>query len=347
MKNGQKKNTLLKFDELSVFCKQLSMMLQAGIGFETGVSLLREDSGTSRLGELLQQIQAKLMEGAPLCKSLEETGAFPDYMLHTVEIGEASGRLEQTLSSLGDYYQQEADNNRAMRRAILYPAVMAVLIAAVFLVLITRVLPVFQRVFDQVGVSLSPAARGLLRFGQAGKTIAIVLIVIMLICAVALLLMFRRESSAADLRIFSHSRAGIAVSRSRFASAMSMMLASGLPIDEAMERASGLLSNSPLAAQLAECRRRMQEEGANFEDVASSLFSPLQSGLMAAGFRAGVSDRAMAELAERCRVEADDALSSLLTRFEYAMIIILCASVGFVLLSVMLPMLGVLSSIGG
>ena len=81
-------------------------------------------------------------------------------MLRMVEIGQVSGRLEQVLSALSAYYRREADARQSLRRAIAYPAAMAVLIAVVFLALVSRVLPVFQQVFSQLGVSLSPLPRG-------------------------------------------------------------------------------------------------------------------------------------------------------------------------------------------
>ena len=115
-----------------------------------------------------------------------------------------------------------------------------------------------------------------------------------------------------------------------------------------MERTSELLEGSPLAERFLDCRRRVSE-GASFpcavEDA--GVLTGLQAGLLAAGFRTGVSEEAMAELARRCQAEADERLSRLLSRFEYLLVIVLCAAVGLVLLSVMLPLLGVLSAIGG
>lgn len=339
----------LSQDELSVFCWQLSLMLRAGIGSEEGVSLLLSDAHDPKQKALLRDVHALLLEGAPLGEALESVHAFPPYLLRMVAIGEASGRLDQVLTALAGYYRREAGTQRSLRRAVAYPAVMALLIAVVFLVLVSRVLPVFQQVFAQLGVELSPVARALLSFGQASQAVATVLAVVLVLGALVLGWFFKsRGGAAAYSRIFARTRAGQAVDRSRFASAMALMLSSGLPLDEAMGRTVDLLEGSALSPKLVDCQRRM-EEGTSFAEAVegAGLLSGLQAGLLSAGSRAGVTDQAMEELARRCGQEAEEALERLLGRFEYGLVLVLCAAIGLVLLSVMLPLLGVLSAIGG
>ena len=225
---------------------------------------------------------------------------------------------------------------------------MAVLIAVVFLALVMRVLPVFQQVFQQLGVSLSPVARDLMQFGSVSKYVAMVFAVALVLGALWVLWMFRTaKGQAAMSRLLSRTAASKAVDRSRFAAAMSLMLSSGLPLDEAMERACALLSDTALSDGLKACQAAMLD-GVPFPKAVeeSGIFTGLQAGLLAAGFRSGASEQAMEELARRCQEEADQALSSLLGRFEYTLVIVLCLAVGLVLLSVMLPLLGVLSAIG-
>ena len=337
-------------DELSVFCSQLSLLLQAGVGSEESLSILTDDARTPGERALLEQIHAALEGGAYLSDALAGAGVFPPYLIRMVEIGQAAGRLDQVLSALSAYYQRESDVSRSLRRAAGYPAVMAVLIAVVFLVLVARVLPVFQQVFDQLGVSVSPAGAVLLQLGGAGKYLAVVLAVLLILCAAFLLWLFRRgkDGTAAYSKLFLKSAASRAIDQSRFSSAMSLMLSSGLPLDEAMDRTCQLLEGTALAPRLQACQAHMQE-GLSFPRAVedAGILSGLEAGLLSAGFRAGASERAMKELSHRCAARADDALSRSLSRFEYGLVAVLCIAVGLVLLSVMLPLLGVLSAIGG
>ena len=258
----QPRTASLSADALSVFCYQLSLMMHAGIGSEEGVEVLAEDAADPGSKALLGSLHAALLDGAPLSDALRASGAFPGYMVRMVEIGQAAGRLDQVLSALAAYYRRESETASAIRRAVLYPAVMAVLVAAVFLVLMTRVLPVFQQVFEQLGLTLSPAAQALMAAGTAGQYVGGALVVLLAVGAVILLVLSRRQGAGArpmEARLLGRGRAAQAVDRSRFSSAMALMLSSGLPLDEAMERTVRLLEGSALSPALADCQARMEQ----------------------------------------------------------------------------------------
>ena len=346
---GRQGNTALSAEELSVFCEQLALLLQAGISGEEAVDMLREDTPPGPGLALLERISAVLREGAQLSDALSAAGSFPHYLIRMVEIGQTSGQLDQVLAALSAYYRREAATAAAIRRAVLYPAVMAVLVALIFLLLITRVLPVFQQVFDQLGISLSPVAQGLLAAGQAGKYIGSVLLLLLAAGAVVLLVLSRCPGGSARLqtKLLSLGGTGRALDRGSFASAMALMLSSGLPLDEAMTHAIRLLEGSSLSGQLTQCAAQM-EAGTEFTKAVADcgLLKGTQAGLLRAGFRSGTLERSMEDLAARCQEEADDRLHILLNRMEFALLLVLCGAVGLVLLSVMLPLLGVLSAIG-
>ena len=336
--------TALSSDELSVLCWQLGQLCRAGVSWSDSAALLAEDAPTPRSRALLSALRDSLAAGDPLDRALEESGDFPPYLLRMVSIGLAAGRADQVLEALSGYYRRQSATGDALRRAVTYPAVMAALIALVFLVLVHRVLPVLTQVFVQVGSGVSPMAAALLGFGAVGRYVAVALAAVLLIGAAVLLLFFRGERGTA---LFAKGATGAALARGRFASAMALMLQSGLPLDEAMDRTAELLEDTPLQERVAACKSRMLS-GDPFPKAVedAGLLTGLQAGLLSAGFRSGASDAAMAEVAARCQAEAEDRLGRLLSRFEYALVIVLCAAVGLVLLSVMLPLLGVLSAIG-
>lgn len=344
----KQKCAVLPAEILSVICAQLALLQKAGIRLEEGAALLARDAGDKDVRSALDALSARLRTGESLSGAMERQGAFPGYLVRMVEIGQAAGRLDEVLDSLSEYYRREAETDSAVRRAVFYPAVMAALLCVVFFLLLTRVLPVFGQVFEELGVALSPAARGLLLAGEAGKYAGGALAVL-LAAAAALFLLFSRRAGgrALEARLLGRGAAGRAVDRSRFASAMALMLRSGLPLDEAAERAGGLLEGSSLAEGMARCREAM-ERGTDFPAAVAGcgLLTDLQAGLLSAGFRAGRPERAMEELASRCAEEAGDRLSRRLSRLEFALVALLCAAVGLVLLSVMTPLLGVLSAIG-
>ncbi len=336
--SNERSTPALTSDELSVLCWQLGLLCRAGVSWAESAPLLLEERQPPRVKALLEQLSGHLQENLPLSDAMEAGGGFPAYLLRMVSIGQAAGRLDQVLSGLAGYYKREAHTKEALRRAVTYPAVMAALIALVFLVLVQRVLPVFSQVFAQLGT-------GPLSLGGAAQVLSWVLAGALLAGSLVLLLLFRGDRG---MSLFRRGAAAQAVARGRFSSAMALMLRSGLSLDEAMDRTAELLTGSPLEAPMARCREQMAQGGSFPQAVESAgVLTGLQAGLIAAGFRSGAAEEAMEELAQRCQAEADDRLERMLSRFEYALVLVLCLAVGLVLLWVMLPLLGVLSAIGG
>lgn len=337
-----KKHPLLAEDTLSVFFWQLAQLCRAGVSWADSAQLLLEETDDPTLRVVLQTIQDELQFGGQLSKTLQKTESFPIYAIHMLEIGELSGRMEQVLEALSVYYRRQSAMTAAVGRAVTYPAVMAAMIAFIFLILILRVLPIFTKTFENFGMS-APAYW----FGTSaiGKYIAIAFAIFLFCSAVSLLIVFRGPHS---MRLFSRGKTGIAIARGQFASAMAMLLSSGIPMEEAMRNVAILLEKTPLASSIAACRDEIEHGKLFYKAISESrIFTGLQAGILAAGFRAGHSETAMEELAERCCTDAETRLEWLLSRFEYLLILLLCGAVGAVLLSIMLPLLGVLSSIGG
>lgn len=338
-------NDRLTHDELSVLCWELAKLNKAGIPWADSAELLLENTDSRRIRLVLEAMRSKMPLGAPLTQVLEETGQFPDYLLHMIKIGEISGRLDQVLEALSLYYKRESALAATIRSAVTYPCVMATLISLIFLILVIRVLPVFSQVFSLLGTGVPPVLLSLMRPDSFGRYLLIGFALLLLAGAILALILFRSERG---VKLFSRGAVAACVGRARFSSSMSLMLSSGLPLDEAMERTKVLLSDSPLADAFASCKEKM-DSGLSFPKAVSEagIFTGLEAGMLTMGFRTGNSEAAMNELAERNQEEADLQLNRLLSRFEYALVIILCGSVGLILLSVMLPLLSMLSSIGG
>lgn len=354
MNNGKSKSTPqeLSAERLSALCYELALMHKAGVGMEDSFSILMDDCAVPREKEAFDKVYRHLAQGKHLSEALSLSGVFPHYMLKMVDIGQASGQLEEVFFALSSFYRKEADTNNAFRKAITYPMGMAFLISLVFLVLISQVLPVFEQVFSQLGITLSPVAKVFLAFGSASKYIAIVVSVLLI--GFGLLCLWVTKTKAGGLWLnkaiqtyMGKSRLLLSTNRSRFTAAMSLMLSSGLPIDEAMYRTQELLSQSVFAENIKQCIA-LTEGGTNFPAAVeqSGILNAMQTGLLASGFRVGMPEKSMEELSARCLDEADELLASFLGRFEYGMVIVLCVTVGLVLLSVMMPLLGVLSGIG-
>ena len=171
----------LSNSETSAFCSQIAMILKSGISSTEGIAIMLEDTDKNDEKQLLTTIYDTLTQTGSLHEALQETHAFPDYMLSMVDIGERTGRLDEVMGSLADYYEKEAGLAQTIKNAITYPCIMIFMMLAVILILITKVMPVFEQVFLQLGTRMSGPSRVILNIGTFLNTHSIVLIIIIVV----------------------------------------------------------------------------------------------------------------------------------------------------------------------
>lgn len=342
----------LKADELSAFSLQMAMMLKAGILPSVAVESLMEDSTDKQERELLGAICGELNKGAPFSAALETTGCFPGYMINMLAIGESSGKLESVCEDLARHYAKDAQLADSIRQAATYPSLMLLLMVAIVLVLTAEVLPIFQSVYDDLGVTITPMAEAMLSAGDASK---IVLLVVTLLVALVLLVgviaaavpALKRGLTALGYKLFGSTKLMKSISLSRFCSSVALMLYAGLNYTEAVKQARTLVENTKTRKQVDACIDLLEQgQPLSAATSQSGLITGLPASLLSAGIKSGAADKAMSEVANRYADRADNQINKAVGRIEPALVIILCVIVGLVLLSVMLPLIGIMTRMG-
>ena len=167
---------------LPVFCRELYQLVRSGIPIAEGLAMLREDETDRDTRSWLDALCRSTEEGTPLSAALRETEAFPAYMTDMVALAEETGRLEDTLLSLQRHYDRQLRMAADIRGAVTVPVTLFAVMVAVVVLLVTQVLPVFDRVFAQLGVRMGAVATGMMNAGavlaKAGTGLAVVLVLI-------------------------------------------------------------------------------------------------------------------------------------------------------------------------
>lgn len=340
----------LSSGEVAAFCEQMAYMVGAGISMQEGLMIVEGDLKNETGARIMQELLDAVEEGQTLGMALKKSERFPDYMVHMVDIGEASGRLEQVLQSLCAYYERQESIARSIKSAVTFPLIMIGMMIAVILVVIIEVLPVFQNVFQQLGGELSGFVQGLMQFGSAVSNYAVVIIVV-IAAIIAVILILRATKGGKQILSSIYERmfrkTATAIASGRFASAMALMLSSGMDVDAALEMTQELNENPGTRKKIA----RMQElmaGGMGFSDaiVETEMFSGLYGKMITVGFKTGTLDSVMQRIAERYEEEADRRMGAIVSALEPTLVAILSLIVGLILISVMLPLMGVMSAIG-
>ena len=339
--------------ELARFCQSLAMSLEAGISMGDSLMMLSEDETPGMLRDVLSEMGSKADGGMALSAAMREAAVFPAYMVGLVEVGERTGRQLEALTALARYYEERERMDWRIRNALTYPAILLLLMLAVIVVLLTKVLPIFDDVYASLGGSLTGVAGGLLKLGQ-WLDIAMPVLLVLLAVVVIFVIVFAVSGTVREklLAVWRSKRGDKGLSRrqteARFAQALAMGLSSGLPLSEAVDLAALLLEDTPAAvARCRDCVQRLERGDSLVQALRESGVLPVRScRLLAMGLRSGNGDTAMTEIARRLSEEADSTLESKVARVEPALVLIASLLGGAILLAVMLPLLNILSAVG-
>ncbi|MDR1042543.1 MAG: type II secretion system F family protein [Clostridiales Family XIII bacterium] len=342
-------NQTLSAEELSAFSAQMALTVKTGIPLSEAVIILREDAETAAAKKLFGGVLEGLDAGEPLAASLRRVGVFPDYMAQMVEIGEASGRLDQVLDSLSKYYAREDNIAKSIRSAVTYPAIMLAILVAIILILVIKVLPIFNDVFNSLGGELSSFAMVAMDVGSVISKYSFgIIIAVAVIAAVLIVMRATGAGRAAQKRMAQgmFKKLSLGMATGKFASGIALMLASGLDVDRAVGLTLPLMDNAVMHERVSKLQELI-EQGKSFSEsaVETRVFTGMEARLLLLGFKSGNIDSVMDKIAQDYEDKTDERLDALISIIEPTMVAVLCVIVGLILLSAMLPLLAVMSSI--
>lgn len=343
----------LSQEELSTLFLEISLLLHAGVMAGDALYLLADEAEPEQQ-ELLKQMAEAVDGGASLSAAMTESGCFPSYASGLVDVGERAGRTEEALSALSRYYEQRTRMERQIRSALLYPAMLLGLMMIVIGVLLVKVLPIFDDVYASLGGQLSGVAGSLLALGRWIDKIMPVLWVILAVLVIfaiffAAVPAFRGKVLGRWRKNQGDKGLSKKMASARLAQALAMGMSSGMPLEEALELAGKLVAeDAPAATRRCQKCLELIESGERPGAAmrASSLLPPAQCRLLETAERSGGGDAAMERIAEQLAEESDLALEGRVSKIEPALVLVCSVLVGLILLSVMLPMMHIMSTIG-
>ena len=339
--------------ETADLCRELALLLHSGIGAADALYLMAEEEKDTQLHGLLKTMAESMDAGNYLHQAFQQTNCFPTYVTGLLRVGEDVGRTEETLNALADYYESREKMRRHIVSSLTYPAILLLLMLVVIVVLLSKVLPVFNEIYMSLGGQLSGIAGGLLILGQLlnkAMPVLCALLGIMFFIAGVLLLSqgLRDKLLALWRRGFGDKGIARKMNNARFAQALSMGFGSGMQLEDAVEMAASLLEDCPDAAKRCINCRDMLLNGAELTSALweNGLFDRSACRLMTLAMRSGSGDSVMEKIAERMQDEAQLALDSAVGKIEPALVLLTSGLVGVILLSVMLPLMNIMTAIG-
>lgn len=339
---------------VSVFCDSVALMLSVGIQTDEAVHMLSEDMGDTSFGKTCNKIYRSLIAGKSLAQSMKDTEAFPRYATDMVEVGERSGHLEDVLRSLSVYYNEESRLFAKISSSIGYPTALLCIMSAILLFAVLIILPVFIGVYERLSGSLTAGS-----FSEVSVAIGIgwvaliVTLVLALVFLVATIMTHSPGGRQPLMNLFEKlpltKNAMYELALSRFVSALAIYIASGLNTDEAMGASLSTITHERLRENVTSAHNLMidSENPRSIVQAISEveLFAPVYVRMLTVASRSGSLDDILIQLSSLFFNESVSDIDEIIDSVEPIMAAFLTVAVGATLISVMLPLIGVMGSI--
>ena len=346
---SEKNRKKLTAEELYAFSDEMGMMISSGVSAIQGVTMMLDESQGGEEKELLKEMEQVVGETGSLSKAIESTGVFPEYFVEMAKMGETTGKMDSVLTNLAAHYSREMAISNAIRSAVTYPLMMVAMMLDIIIVLVTEIMPVFDRVFKQLGGTMDGLSAGFLAVGTFMKANGIWLLLILLAIIAYVIILNKTQwgkNHRNGLLYKSHRFRSIhsKIATSRFASAMAMTLSSGMDVMQALDVSGNIVEAPDFESKVEKCKDSFAETmdiGKAFS--LSGIFGGLYGRMAILGAKTGNMENVLEKVATTYQEEADEEINDLIAVVEPTLVIVLSVIVGIILLSVMLPLLNVMS----
>ena len=340
----------LTMSEKYMFCNQMAMILESGFSLNQGVTMVYEEMDDKNIKGVLQEVAKYLDEQVSFSEAIDLTKAFDDYMVNLVKVGETSGNLDDVMQSLSEYYARIDDITNKLKQALTYPIILIIMMVVVVGIIVFKVLPIFKDVLNGLGSDLSSYANSFMEFGQIFSLICFAVLLVLVIVIIAGYL-YQRVTHVNVLsnvvqKSFLTRKLSRALNKAQITYALSLFISSGYDLQEAMKFVPKLVDDKQLRANLEKCNEDLIN-GDSFVEVIKKyqIYQGMQLNMLQVGFKTGQVDIIMKQLSNSFQEEVSRAIDQFLNIIEPTIVTLLSLVVGIVLMSVMLPLISIMSSL--
>lgn len=339
--------------DLIEFCTGMIPMLGAGLPLVESLEAMSEELGNPTLRQLMSEIKQAVESGSGFAEAMKAyPKAFPDVMVNLIAAGEYSGSLITSFSELKSYFSWLEHLQADVRQATIYPSMVLVATVMFIMLLFSFVIPKFTALLVGLGVELPMPTRVVIGVGDfmASFWPIVFSIPVMLVVAVAAALhlserfAYMYERVKFKLPLFGELNRMIAISR--LTRNLSTMYRVGVPLLEALEFCRQLVGSIYLAKSLHEIAQDISE-GVQLTAAfrMHAVFPPMVLRMVSIGESTGNLDQALDHVSAFYDEEIPRRIQKIFSIMEPAIIMVLVAVIGFVALSIFMPILGLLSAV--
>lgn len=338
--------------DLAVMCRQMASVMASDMSVLDGLLLVAEQSKCPSLQLAISNVYDAMFDEETLSEAMGKEKIFPSYLVNMLKIGEASGEVDVVFSKLADYYDKDARIRSKVRSAVTYPLILALLMIWVIGLLVVKILPMFEGMLLTMGGELPAATKALL--SVSGFVASFGWIVLLAVLALVIFCMWFKTTEKGRA-LFDRIKLGAPISgplqrrllTARFAHGMAMLLESGVTVEESLLKITPLMDNVHIKEKMTAVMDSIKEGKALAPTLAGiGVFPSMLLRMLSVGEKTGRLSTMFSKSATFYDDDVDQAIQRMTTIIEPVIIIVLSIIVGIILLSVMLPLINIMSMVG-
>ncbi|MGI1691895.1 type II secretion system F family protein [Thermoanaerobacter uzonensis] len=343
----------VKIKDIAVFCRQFATLINAGITIVSSLATMKEQVENKRLKKAISEVYEEVQKGKTLSDAMKKHGeVFPMLLYNMVEVGEVSGTLDKVMNEMADHYEKENNLNQKVKSALTYPFIVSVVAVLVVIFLLTNVLPIFVGMFKNAGVQLPLPTRILIAISSSISQywyfyIGGIFLIFYSILSFLKTPEGRRiyDRMLLNMPIFGPLNKKILTSR--FTRTLGTLISAGVPLMKAMEVVEKVVGNTVVAEGLRVAQEDIKK-GLPLSDPLKriGIFPPMVIQMISIGESSGSLDSILNKTADFYDGEVDTAVSQMTTLLEPLIIVMLGTVVGFIVVSIIMPLFQLYNFIG-
>lgn len=328
-------------------------MVDAGLSLVACLNILIEQSANPRLKTALQDVYKKVKEGETLSTALGQyPNIFPSIMINMIEAGEVGGVLDDVLNRLATHFEKEHKLNEKVKSAMTYPAVVMSMAFLAVTFIVTFVLPTFMQMFVGMKMELPLPTRILLGLSTFLRENALLLLIAIACMTLGIAVASRKPKvkKTIDRIILSLPILGVLARKiaiARFSRTLSTLVRGGVPILTALEVVKKTMGNLSMVDALGKAQVNVKE-GIGLANTLgeSKVFTPMVIQMISIGEESGSLDKMLEKVADFYESDVDDMVGRLSSIMEPLIVGILGVVIGFIVISVIIPLFDVITNVG-
>ena len=334
----------LKVGEVALITRQLATLVASALPLDECLQAAAEQTRRAKIKTILLQVRSRVSEGYTLANAMGQfPQAFGEMYRAMVHAGEQAGQLGPVLEQLADYTENSQHTAQQLKMALIYPFVLVAVAVAVVTALMVFVVPELVGIFAHTKQTLPPLTVGLIATSDFLRDYGLWVLLMLAFLAVALSRLLKHEGNKAVwhqglLRVPGISGVLISMDTARFASTLSILMASGVPLLDALRIAGAVMANRVLRASASTVALRVQE-GSSLHRALSqeAFFPPMMVHMVASGETSGELEAMLSRSAANQERELQMTLGTVMGLFEPLMVVVMGGLVLTIVMAILLP----------